>query len=292
MKIPPLFIHVVLCLLLCVSVSRGQVQFWTASGTSSDVNGALDGMTVSDRLGANSYNGYVGEMILMPSDPNYLGGLAPNAPGLVVADGDGAYAGITGIVGFCIDSETSFQVSSSLTDFKTYVPYNFAAANSRYNGVNNGSGNGVPFYRDGGLLRAAYLIDKFYESARAAGDTESAALQAAIWEVLYDANPSVNTGSGNYFVRNNTGNAGTNAVSNSIIAITDGWFATANADNWGGSSYDPSSRVIFWLDPTDTDNNQSIITLNPFEGVVPIPEPGTPMTLLSGVCAMLLRRRR
>lgn len=279
-------------LFLGVPALHAQVQFWTASGNSSDVNGALDGRTVADRLGANSYNGYVGEMILMPSDPNYLGGLAPDAPGIVEADSDGAYAGVRGMVGFCIDSETAFQVSSGALDLKTYVPHDFAAANSRYNGVNNGSGNGVPFYRDGGLLRAAYLIDKFYEAAHAAGDTEAAALQAAIWEVLYDANPSVSTGDGNYYVRNNTGSFATNTVSNSIIAITNTWFTAANADNWGGSGYDPTGRVIFWLDPTDTDNNQSIITLNPFQGVVPIPEPGTPMVLALGAALLLFRRQR
>lgn len=174
----------------------------------------------------------------------------------------------------------------------TYVPDDFAAANSRYNGVNNGSGNGVPFYRDGGLLRAAYLIDKFYDSVHAAGNTEAAALQSAIWEVLYDANPDVETGNGNYYVRNNTGDAGVNAVSNSIIALTDGWFSTANADNWGGPGYDPSSRVIFWLDPTDTDNNQSIITLNPFPVNMAIPEVETPVALGFGACLLLLRRRR
>lgn len=279
-------------LFLGVPALHAQVQFWTASGNSSDVNGALDGRTVADRLGANSYNGYVGEMILMPSDPNYLGGLAPDAPGIVVADSGGAYSGVRGIVGFCIDSETAFQVSSGALDIKNYVPYDYAAANSRYNGVNNGSGNGVPSYRDGGLLRAAYLIDKFYESAHAAGDNEAAALQAAIWEVLYDANPSVATGNGNYFVRNNTGNFATNAVSNSIIAIANTWISTANADNWGGSGYDPTGRVIFWLDPTDTDNNQSIITLNPFQGVVPIPEPGTPIAVAFGAAVLLLRRHR
>jgi hypothetical protein len=228
-------------------------------------------------------------MILMPTDPNLLGGLAPNAPGLVVADAGGTYSGVRGIVGFCIDSETSFQTSSSNADVKTYVAHSYTAANSRYNGVNNGSGNGVPFYRDGGLLRAAYLMDKFYESAHAAGETEAAALQAAIWEVLYDANPDVETGNGNYYVRNNTSNSGTNAVSNSIIAITDTWFATANADNWGGSGYDPTGRVLFWLDPTDTDFNQSIITLNPWQSV---PEPSVSLTLCIGFGLGLLSRRR
>jgi hypothetical protein len=275
-----------------LSAVSAQVEFWTLSGNSSDVNGALDGRTVADRLNSNSYNGYVGEMILMPVDSAFLGSLLPDAPGLVEADGDGAYGGVRGIVGFCIDSETAFATSADLTDIHTYVPLDYATANSRYNGVNNGSGNGVPFYLNGGLLRAAYLMDQFYESAHAGGEIQAAALQAAIWEVLYDATPSVDTGDGNYYVRNNTTSFITNANSNDIIAITDAWFASANADNWGGASYDPTGRVIFWLDPTDTDFNQSIITLNPFEGPVPIPEPGTSMTIAMGAGALLLRRRR
>lgn len=229
---------------------------------------------------------------LTPTDPNFLGGLAPDAPGLIEGDADGAYSGVRGIVGFCIDSETGFRNSSSRTDFNSYVPLDYTEANSRYNGINNGSGNGVAFYRDGGLLRAAYLMDKFFESAHAGGDTRAAALQTAIWEVLYDGNASVDTGDGNYYVRNNTGDSGTDNISNNIIGITDGWFAQAEADNWGGPGYDPTDRVIFWLDPTDTDNNQSIITLNPFEGPVPVPESGSAFLLAVGAMALVLKRDR
>jgi hypothetical protein len=270
---------------------QAQVEFWTLSGGNANVDGAADGRTVADRLNSNSYSGYVGEMVLMPTDPDLLGGLESGAPGLMEADASGDYSGVRGIVGFCIDSETGFRNSSSPLDFNSYVPLDYTEANNRYNGIDNGSGNGVAFYQNGGLLRAAYLIDKFYDSAHAAGDTEAAALQVAIWEVLYDTNPSVATGNGAYYVRNNTGNAGTNAVSNSIIGITNTWFAEAAADNWGGAGYDPTGRVIFWLDPTDTDNNQSIITLNPWQGAVPIPELHTSMALGLGAGLLFFRRR-
>jgi len=292
MKLVPPPCRVVLCLCLSISALQAQVQFWTLSGSAADVDGTTDGRTVADRLNSNSYNGYVGEMVLMPTDPNLMGGLNPSAPGLIEADANGAYSGVRGIVGFCIDSETAFRNSANQLDFNNYVPLDYTQANNRYNGVNNGSGNGVPFYLNGGLLKAAYLIDRFYASAHAGGDTEAAALQSAIWEVLYDANASVATGNGAYYVRNNTGNAATNAVSNSIIGITDTWFAAANADNWGGAGYDPTGRVIFWLDPTDTDNNQSIITLNPWQGAVPIPEMDTSMALAFGVGVLMLFRRR
>jgi hypothetical protein len=275
-----------------VVTSHAQVEFWTLSGNSADVNGVADGATVADRLNSNSYNGYVGEMVLMPMDPDFLGSLSPDAPGLIEADSNGNYSGVRGIIGFCIDSETAFKTSATNMNFNSYVPLDYTAANNRYNGINNGSGNGVPFYLSGGLLKAAYLMDKFFEAAHSAGDAEAAALQTAIWEVLYDANASVNTGNGFYYVRNNTGNGTANALSNNIIGITNAWFNAAEADNWGGSSYDPTDRVLFWLDPIDTDNNQSIITLNPFEGPVPVPEVNTAVALTFGIGILLLFRRR
>ncbi len=284
--------HTLLISIFCIAPLAAQVEFWTLSGNSSDVNASADGRTVADRLNSNSYNGYVGEMVLMPTDSALLDGLPTDAPGLIEADGTGEYAGVRGIVGFCIDSETSFRNSGDRFDFNSYVPLDYNEANNRYNGVNNGSGNGVASYRNGGLLRAAYMIDKFYEEAHQAGNSQSAALQTAIWEVLYDANPDVGTGNGNYYVRNNTGDDDTDRVSNRIIGITDTWFAAAEADNWGGPNYDPTGRVIFWLDPTDTDNNQSIITLNPWDGVAPIPEVGTSFSLVFGIGILLTLRRR
>ncbi len=251
-----------------------------------------DGAVVADHLATNIYEGYIGELVIMPTNSDFLGSLQTDAPGLVEADSDGVYSGVRGIIGYCIDSETVFRTSFSRADTNSYSPLNYTDANNRYNGINNGSGNGVAFYRNGGLLRAAYLMDKFYESAHAGGNNRAAALQTAIWEVLYDGNLSVSTGNGNYYVRNNTGNTGIDDRSNSIINITNGWFAEANADNWGGANYDPTDRVIFWLDPTDTDNNQAIITLNPFAGVVPIPEPGMPSLVTLGAGILMFLRKR
>lgn len=289
--VPPLNL-IVVSVCLGVSTLNAQVSFWTLSGSSGDVDGVADGRTVADRLNSNSYNGYVGEMILMPTDPAFLGDLETDARGLVEADADGGYSGVRGIAGFCIDSETGYQISANQFDTHSYVPLEYAEAESRYNGVNNGSGNGAAFYRSGGLLRAAYLIDRFFEETHAGGNSEAAAMQAAIWELLYDEVPSVDTGDGAYYVRNNTGDSGTNQVSNSIIGITRNWFDIAEAENWGGSGYDPTDRVIFWLDPTDTDNNQSIITLNPFSEVTPIPEPGTPVGFGIGLVFLLSCRGR
>ncbi|QTN31300.1 hypothetical protein HZ994_02805 [Akkermansiaceae bacterium] len=263
-----------------------QLEFWSISGQSADVDGAVDGLQVPDHLGGNNYNGYVGQLVIMPTDPSLMGGLTPSAPGLVEGDTGGTYQQVRGIAVFCIDSETAFLTSANQSVTHTYVGSDFATANSRY--INEG----VSQYRPGALLRAAYLIDRFYDQVHAAGDIEAAALQTAIWEVLYDAAPDVETGQGNYYVRNNTGNSVLDGRANQIIAITDGWFASAASDNWGGPGYDPTDRVIFWIDPTNPNNNQSVISLNPWDGPVPVPELGTSIAFSFGLMIALLRRRR
>jgi len=263
-----------------------QVEFWSISGQSVDVNGAVDGAQVADHLGGNNYNGYVGQLVIMPTDPSLMGSLAPSAPGMIVADSDGAYQNVRGLAGFCIDSETSFLTSANRSSPRIYVGLDYATANSRY------ISQGVSQYRPGGLLRAAYLMDKFYDQVHAGGDIDAAALQAAIWEVLYDATPNVTTGQGNYYVRNNTGNGTLDSRANQIIAMTGGWFSSAASDNWGGAAYNPTNRVVFWLDPGNPNINQSIITLNPWNGPVPVPEVGSTVAFAFALQFALFRRRR
>ncbi len=261
-----------------------QIEFWSRSGTS-DVDGATDGTTIADQLSSNTYQGYAGEMVLMPTDPSLLDGFAPGTPGIIEGDAGDTYAGVKGLVGFCIDSETSFRTSSDQSERFSYSSHTYAQANARY------ISDGAAFYRPGGLLRAAYLMDKFYVQAHAAGDIEAASLQAAIWEVLYDANPNVSSGQGNYYVRNDAGSTLTGR-SAQIAAQTSAWFSAANSDNWGGASYDPDDKVVFWLDPNDTNNNQSIITLNPWAGAVPVPESGVPALLIISGAVWAFRRER
>ena len=266
-------------------LASAQEEFWSISGQSAEVTNAVDGYVVADHLGSNNYNGYVGQLVIAPSNPSLLGGLPASTPGIIETSSGGTYQSVRGLVGFCIDSETAFQTSSGLADTKSYVGLDFAGANSRY------IEDGVSQYRPGSLMRAAYLIDRYYEQVHAGGDLEAAALQTAIWEVLYDAAPNVATGAGNYYVRNNTGNATTDGRSNAIIALTSTWFAEAATDNWGGAGYDPSDRVIFWVDPNNANNNQSIITLNPGTAITTIPELDTTVLMLLGVPLLLLRRR-
>lgn len=276
---------ILICLLLPIVEVSAQVDFWSISGQSVEVTAVVDGYDVADRLGSNDYNGYVGELVIAPTDPSLLGGLPASTLGIIETSSGGAYDSVRGLVGFCIDSETGFQTSSGLLDSKSYMALNYEEANSRY------IEDGVSQYRPGSLLRAAYLIDRFYEEVHAGGDLEAAALQTAIWEVMYDATPNVGTGIGNYYVRNNTRNGTLNARSNEIIAQTTLWFNEAEADNWGGAGYDPSNRVIFWVDPNNANNNQSIITLNPGNSITTVPEMDTVVLSVIGIPLLLIRRR-
>lgn len=262
------------------------VSFWSQSGSDSSVNGALDGMTVADRLGLNSYNGYIGEMVLMPTDPNTLAALAANTAGIVTADNGGTFSGKRGLVAFCIDSETGFNASASLAQTYSYEAYAFAAANSRYLNEN------VLYYNPDGLKRAAYLLENNYSAAHAGGNTEAAALQAAIWEVLYDADPSVTLGSGDYYIRTDAGNNKAKAQAVQVRDQANAWLAAASAAQWGGASYDPANRVTFWLNPTAVNLNQSVITLNPGGSSQAVPEPRSEVLIAGALGMMLLFRRR
>lgn len=262
------------------------VSFWSQSGSNSSVNEALDGMTVADQLGLNPYNGYIGEMVLMPTDLNTLAALAADTAGIVTADNGGTFSGKRGLAAFCIDSETSFKTSASLAQTYSYEAFTFSAANSRYLDEN------VPYYNSNGLKRAAYLLENNYSAAHAGGNTQAAALQAAIWEVLYDADPSVTLGSGEYYIRTNTGNSSAKARAVEVRDQANAWLEAASAAQWGGDSYDPAKRVMFWLDPTAVNLDQSVITLNPGSSFQAIPEPRSEILIAGALGMTLLFRRR
>ncbi|MGB6223372.1 hypothetical protein [Haloferula sp.] len=277
----------ILLTLNSISDAAQTVNFWSAQGDSTDVNAALFGGTVFDHLGGSNYSGYIGEMALIPTEPGILSDAAPGARGMASMDGDGLYGGARGFVGFCIDSETPFLTSSSLSDTFDYQPLSFAAANSRF------QADGVNFYISGSLKRAAYMIETFYDDARAAGELGGASLQAGIWEVLYDANPSVSSESGNYYIRNNIGLTQQQNDSNAIIALVNSWFTQAESDNWGGTDYAPDDSVIFWVNSENSQTNQSIISLR-VEGtpLISVPEAGSSIMLLGSLSLLMMNRRR
>lgn len=274
---------------LCLSMADAQstYEYRSVSGEQGTVNGALDGYTVADHYGTSSYSGYVGEMGLVFNNQSSFSGISGTPQGTFRGDAGDIYDNQVGLVVFCIDSETPF-VGSGTSSVQTYVGYGLIQAEQRY------LTDGVAGYTPGGLRRAAYLLETFYNTAHNGGNLEAASMQSAIWEVLTDSTPSLATGDGNYYVRNNTGNATTNQRSNDIISLTNTWFSAATADNWGGPAYNPDERVVFWIDPNDTSNNQSVISLNPVfasDYLISVPEPSAAVLLLGGGL-LLLRRRR
>ncbi len=174
-------------------------EFNAAVGSSLTVNGALDGTTVADHYWGSDYSGYVGELALVFANQGELPGDIGVPRGTFLGDSGDTYAGSLGLVVFCLDSETTFNTSSNASQTYTYEAYAWQAAETRF------MSEGVDGYNAGGLLKAAYLIEQYYDIAHDGGDLGAAALQSAIWEVVTDAVPSVADGDGNYYVRTDTG---------------------------------------------------------------------------------------
>ncbi|MEM9235907.1 MAG: PEP-CTERM sorting domain-containing protein [Verrucomicrobiota bacterium] len=262
-------------------------QFNGITGVNSATDDSIGGWTIADQYLGSNFSGYAGEMsLIFANDGDVPSGIGVPR-GTFVGDAGGAYAGDLGLVVFCIDINTGFRESASPAETFSYEAHTFASAESRY------LAEGVTGYRSGGLLRAAYLIENFYDAAHAGGDLGAAALQAAIWEVLTDGDPSLAPGDDNYFLRNNSPQSVLNLRTDQMVALTDTWFADAVANNWGGAGYDPGNRVAFWLDPTNVNLNQSVISLNPDTmSLSLVPEPGSALLVMIGGVLSLMRRRR
>ncbi|MEP4076852.1 PEP-CTERM sorting domain-containing protein [Haloferula sp.] len=274
--------------LLFGGVLQAQVfQFNGITGVNSSTDDSIDGWSIADQYGGSNYSGYAGEMsLIFANDGDVPGGLGVPR-GTFVGDVGGSYADKLGLVVFCTDPNTGFRESGSPADVFTFEAHSLASAESRY------LAEGVSGYRSGGLRRAAYLIENFYDEAHAAGDLAAAALQAAIWEVLTDSDPSLSMDDGNYFLRNNSLQSVLNLRSNQMVALTDAWFADAVADGWGGAGYDPANRVAFWLDPTNIHLNQTVISLNPDPmSLSLVPEPSSGLMMMIGGVMLAMRRRR
>lgn len=281
--------RILILLATCVHLGnvRGQsYTFEAVSGYLTSANGALDGWTVADHYSGNNYQGYVGQMGLVFADQGSVPSGIGTPGGTFQGDAGDLYSGELGLVVFCIDSETPFQQVGT-QQAQIYQAHDLATAEARY------LNEGVAGYLAGGLKRAAYLMDQHYADAVAAGDLGSAALQSAIWEVLTDLTPNLSTGSGNYYVRNNTSNATYNDRANQMVALTNSWFSAANSANWGGESWTPASKVVFWIDPDQAGLRQSVISLNPAElNLTVVPEPSAAMLCVAGMAMGCGRRRR
>ncbi len=131
--------------------------------------------------------------------------------------------------------------------------------------VGSSSGlTGAPYTANGGAA-AAWLFDTYAGAVHAAGNAvQAAALQVAIWEVLYDS--ASNLGSGNVIL-NTTG---------AIMSLADTYLAAL-----AGSSYQGSTATVLF-----TSGGQDQITSR-------VPEPATVMLLGAGMLlAMALGQRK
>jgi hypothetical protein len=146
--------------------------------------------------------------------------------------------------------------------------------------ANAGAGNTVP-YQPGGIQRAASLYNAYVGGvsfSTVAGKRQGAALQLAIWNVLFDSNPKVLGGGTGFQVAG--ANSAVTTLANQMLASA---FNFAN----------PNLTSTFW-DATDANGNpifnQDLI--GPQTAVVP--EPGTYGAMASAVgylCVLGLRRK-
>lgn len=243
---------------------------------------------MADHYGSSDYSGFVGQLGLVFEDQTAFAGLTSVPEGTFIGDVADIYAGQYGLTVFCIDSETLFQGSGTNTP-QTYAAHSYQQAEVRY------TLEGVSGYTAGGLRRAAYLLESFYWDAMDGGDLGASTLQSALWEVLTDTVPSLSFGQGNYYLRNNTSNTTFNNRANQMLVLSSSWFAQAEAEDWGGSNYDPGDRVVFWLDPNSVFSNQSVISLNPIlqgQPLLSVPEPSSSLLVLLGAFSSLIGFRR
>ncbi|MBN8460516.1 MAG: hypothetical protein J0M04_22020 [Verrucomicrobia bacterium] len=271
------------------AVASGQTggiySFYPTSGGHSAVNAALDGMTVYDSFRGHDSRAYAGEMGLVFADQSsYTGAQTP--ANTFRADADGPLSGDLGLWGYCVDYSSPW--TDSATQSRQFRATTVSDADLLY------TQQGVTGYQTGGLFRAAYLIDAFASSVNAQGDTEAAALQTAIWEVLYDGQPDVTQGS--FYVRNQLSNSYQVGLMNQVRGLANGYIAAAASENWGVGSFDPDNRVVVWMTTNlQTSAFQSLLTVNPQATPVqygnPIPEPSAFLLGLVAPLALIRRRR-
>lgn len=268
--------------------TNGIYGFLPVSGGNPAVDAALDGITVYDSFRGEQSHAYAGEMGLVFADQGaYTGSQTP--ANTFRTDTEGPLSNQLGLWGYCVDWSSPWK--DSTTQSRLFRATTVAEADQIY------QAQGVAGYSAGGLFRAAYLIDSYASYVNTQNHIAAAALQAAIWEVLYDANPSVSQGQGTYFLRNQLPNSDLAATMSEVLNLANGYLSAAESENWGYGSFDANNRVVVWM-TTDlqTSSFQSLLTVNP-QGLPvqygdPVPEPGSALLALLAAPLALFRCTR
>jgi hypothetical protein len=166
---------------------------------------------------------------------------------------------------YCIDLNTPF-VSGTLNAEASFI-----------SGWTMPSGNSSPTAGD----EAAYLY--LTDAAGATTLDQQAALQIAIWDVLYGNDlASVTDSSSSFYVTDDT----------TYLNATDFGIIVTDADNYlAGIPGDTSAygSSAFWLQLTDPNNDNAAV-----QGLIAplVPEPGTMLLLGTGLLAVAAMRKR
>lgn len=208
------------------------------------------------------------------------------------------------IAAFCIELASSISAQTYTFDAS---PLNEAA--SAKAGQATTASSAIPAGGIGPLraARVAWLFDNYYQSSDLSSWTQTTAeprihaFQLALWEISHDTDLSMTSTSGDVYIGSQGDTLRDNAIALAQIWLNaaaganitpayesqnfDLWALTSVTGNTDGQGF---QDVIFALEKGSEPHDELTPLLPPPQ----IPEPSTPLFILSALGAFLLRRRR